>query len=1662
MPTVAELMTPHADRVTPSATLADAAALMVSTKTSSVIVVDRDKAIGIITESDMLHAMRQHSDHSLPVTAIMTAPVHTVSPDCDFREAYRDAARHGIRHMVVADAQGTPLGVVAETDIHRHLGLEFFRQLNNVDALMERNFPRLPASASLEEALAAMEVVHLTCVIVVDGKTPLGIVTEGDVVRLYLNGTGDPTLGEVMTSPIATIPADSPLADAAQRMLDSGFRHLAVVDRNNHLVGLLTEHSLMRPLELEMIDDALAERIVSDTQIERSERYQRALLDNFPYLVWLKDTESRFLTVNRHFARAVNAPDSDALIGKCDLDYFPDLLAGNYRADDFNVIASSESQYRIEQIPLKGHLVWHETYKAPVHDSEGRIIGTVGFARDISQSKRAEEATLMRNAALAGLIRGERLENLLELIALATEADLPGLVCSILLVTDDGQHLRLGAAPSLPEAAQQMLDGIAIGEGVGASGTAAFRQTRVEINNVFTDPKGANFRQFAESAGVCGGWAEPIFGSQGKLIGTFAAYHKEAFLPDHEQQTQLNLASQMAAMIIQHQRNAQTLEASLNTFQGIFNSTSEAIFVVDTTGHALDVNLGAEKLSGYSRRFLIGKHYADMAAPGLNDLDMIAGKLANTFAGVPESFEYWGRNSAGQVFPFSVRLHPGAYFGRSVVIATALDISDAKAAAQRLEIENELGRAMAAGVPRQALLATMLEMALRAPELDCGGIYSADSQSGDFHLLAHQGLSADFVEQVRQFPADSSQATLIRAGKVVCSCSASGAQCTDLNFVNQAQLAAEGIRCLLMLPIVLAGRPIACVNLAGKRASKISHATLIASQSLARLFAETLARLEAQEEARRQQENLSGLFNTLRDFFFVLDLQGNILHHNEAVSTLLGYAPGSLLSQPMAMLHPPENHPFAQQIIAEMVAGTRSSCSQPILRTDGSRIMVETRIVLGLWNSQPALFGISQDISERLHAEQSQRLAASVFDNAHEGIMVTDPRGTIVEVNGTFSELTGYARDEAVGQNADLLKSGHHDANFYQDMWATIRSKGYWRGEVWNRKKSGEVFVELLTISTVRDANEQISHFVAIFSDITLIKQHQQRLEHLAHFDALTQLPNRMLLADRLQLAMAQTERDQKMLAVCYLDLDGFKPVNDLYGHATGDRLLVEVAQRLRQCVRGGDTVARLGGDEFVLLFADVSDVHECDHVTSRVLAALSAPFSIAGDGICISASIGVTLYPIDGSDADTLLRHADQAMYTAKQAGRNRYHLFDPESDRRARARRDEVSRIRQALNNQEFVLHYQPKVNMREGRVFGAEALIRWQHPEHGLLAPAHFLPSIEGSEMDIRIGEWVLEEALCQLERWQNQGLSMVLSVNISGTHLQSGGFVDKLASLLDAHPQVPPDCLELEILETAALDDMAAAAEIFSACRKLGVSFALDDFGTGYSSLTYFRRLPAETLKIDQSFIRDMLDDPEDMAIVEGVIGLTKAFKRKVIAEGVETPEHGMVLLQLGCDLAQGFGIAHPMPGSDFPAWTKAFQPHGLWSSITAFQWSREDLPMLVVEIDHARWMQRLEAFLADESGQTSAPADNHRNCRFGHWYYSPKGQRYADLANFATIEVVHTRVHQLAHELIGLKSAGDHQLIAHLLDELRVASASLIENIQIIQAEVLLSTPRNSH
>jgi diguanylate cyclase (GGDEF)-like protein len=493
-------------------------------------------------------------------------------------------------------------------------------------------------------------------------------------------------------------------------------------------------------------------------------------------------------------------------------------------------------------------------------------------------------------------------------------------------------------------------------------------------------------------------------------------------------------------------------------------------------------------------------------------------------------------------------------------------------------------------------------------------------------------------------------------------------------------------------------------------------------------------------------------------------------------------------------------------------------------------------------------------------------------------------------------------------------------------MWQTIRAEGSWMGEVINRRKGGEVYSEHLTISTVKDAQDQPLRYVALFSDITERKKQERRLVRIAHYDALTGLPNRVLLSDRLRQAMAHSNRAEQRLAVLFLDLDGFKSVNDQYGHEAGDQLLIELSQRMRSALRENDTLSRIGGDEFVAVLAGVTSANACIPLLDRLIQSAAKPLDYNGNTLHVSASIGVTVYPQRVEvDAEQLMRQADQAMYQAKVAGKNRYHFFDVTHDNDVRNRHEQLQHIKAGLGANEFVLFYQPKVNMRSGELLGLEALIRWRRPYEGLIAPGDFLPYLQGHPMALDLGRWVLDAALGQLSAWGRGGHHVAISVNIDPLHLQSKTFVQELQAKLEQHPDIHPGQLELEVLESGALDDVSQVSDVIRRCRALGVRFALDDFGTGYSSLNHLRHLPIQTIKLDQSFVRGMLDNADDLAILEGMIGLSVAFNRKLIAEGVETRAHGELLLKLGCEGGQGFAIARPMPASEVWAWHQRWRP-----------------------------------------------------------------------------------------------------------------------------------------
>ena len=557
--------------------------------------------------------------------------------------------------------------------------------------------------------------------------------------------------------------------------------------------------------------------------------------------------------------------------------------------------------------------------------------------------------------------------------------------------------------------------------------------------------------------------------------------------------------------------------------------------------------------------------------------------------------------------------------------------------------------------------------------------------------------------------------------------------------------------------------------------------------------------------------------------------------------------------------------------------------------------------------------GVDSDPCEAARIDERQRLglAAQIFAHTSDGIVVTNLDGRIVDVNPAFSKITGYAREEVLGRNPRMMKSGRHDASYYGDMWRSLVTVGAWQGEVWDRRKSGEVYPKWLSINSIRDPNGSVTHYVGIFSDISCAKRSEEQVERTAHFDGITGLPNRLLFRERLRQAVARANLHESHLGVLFLDIDDFQRINDGLGHRTGDDLLTSVGGRVLALLRETDTVARLSEDEFGVVLPEVEDAASVAIVARKILDAFRDPFRLGDQDVFATASVGVALFPDDAGDVESLLRDADTAMYHAKQAGRNTYQFFSTEMHARASRHMTLECDLRQAIEREQFVLHYQPRIDVRTGAVCGFEALVRWQHPRLGLVAPARFIPLAEQTRLIVPVGDWVLRTACAQARAWVDLGLPPVpVAVNLSAHQFDRKGLARRIGDLLKQFGVLPGQ-LEIELTESIAMGDPESTIETLHDLRAMGVRAAIDDFGTGYSSLSYLKRLPIDALKIDRSFVRDLVVDPDDANIAKAIIGLAHNLRLRVIAEGVETEAQLEVLTEHGCDEVQGYLTGRPM-------------------------------------------------------------------------------------------------------------------------------------------------------
>ncbi len=1432
--------------------------------------------------------------------------------------------------------------------------------------IASRNVAALAPDNTLGEAAQRMAELRISSLLVADAAGhPLGIVTESTMLQALLDkAPHDTPLHKVMAAPVISVPADTSCLDAYHISLQHGIRHLAVVDTKNCLLGIVSETDFRLHINLRV----LAGYHHVTTVMQRS-----ALC-----LGRHEPLPDALRMMRLHHDNCVVVTEQEIPVGILTERDIVRLYSGTHQPDNLTVEAVMTTPVLTIPVHCTAHTAADRMLEARVRqlvvvDPQGKMVGLV-TEHDLTQVM--VHSVVEESASVDSLFLGTLINTIPDLVWLK-DADGKYLACNTRFEQFFGSraqeiagktdydfterqqadafrdHDRMAMAANQPtvneewvtfasDGHRELLETVKTpmrdrnGELIGVLGVARditerkrtedeLRQSIELIESVINaipdllfelDLDGRYINVWARDPAQLSNQREILLGhtvnemlpaaaaqvvmlalaeahangsSSGQVIMLELPHGKSWF----ELSTAAKLASgtdkphfiMLSRDITQRLASEANLRASEEKLRSLYEVSPMGIALTDMQGRYIEFNEAFRQICGYTREELnqldywelTPKEYADQEAAQLDS-------LSRTGYYGPYEKEYLRKD--GNRIPLRLNgmlIHDS--HGEPFIWSIVEDISASRQAAAILEASEARFRTLVENSP------------FCIHEVDLEGCLQSMNPAG----LQMLGLSSEAEILGRSYFSLVSTEDTPRIAALLQDALHGTPSHFEFSGAGESPLYFKSC----FIPI------------------RNSEARVIRLMGIT----EDISERKRTEDALRQREEIfSAIVNQAADSIVLIDTETlAFAEFNQMAHESLGYTRAEFsalrVSDIQAQLSPEQIRQRMQQSLANSADIVFETLHR---RKDGSLRETEVRSRPIRIHGKQYVSGIWSDITQRKRDEQALRITASVFDTTHEAILITDAENIIMDVNPAFSRITGYSRAEVLGRNPKLLSSGHQDAAFYQLMWKSLKENKAWRGEIWNRRKSGEVYAELLSISSICDSAGQVQRYVAVFSDITRLKDHEAELSRIANYDALTGVPNRRLLADRLRQAIAHAKRNHKTLAICYLDLDGFKDVNDRYGHEAGDKLLIDIAHRLQEELRAGDTLARLGGDEFVVLLNDMTREQECFQILERILHIIAAPVSIGKHRVSVSASIGVTFYPSENDDGDTLLRHADQAMYVAKQTGKNRYHVFDSAHDQRVRALYDARTRILDGLEQGEFELYYQPKIELATGSLIGVEALLRWHHPERGLLLPAEFLPLAEGSDLEIQIGNWVLEQAMSQLDAWHRAGLDIEVSINISAYHLQSPDFVSTLEYKLIKHPDLPRNQLQIEILETAALENISQSAETIDACRRLGIRFALDDFGTGFSSLTYLRKLSAETIKIDQSFVRGILTDEDDLAIVQGIVALAKGFGRKTVAEGIEATELIQKLIEVGCIYGQGFGISQPMPAKDFMKWQEERQ------------------------------------------------------------------------------------------------------------------------------------------
>lgn len=775
------------------------------------------------------------------------------------------------------------------------------------------------------------------------------------------------------------------------------------------------------------------------------------------------------------------------------------------------------------------------------------------------------------------------------------------------------------------------------------------------------------------------------------------------------------------------------------------------------------------------------------------------------------------------------------------------------------------------------------------------------------------------------------------------------------------------------------------------------------------------------------EKNWQQLVAALAHGVIIINHEGVILYANETAADLFGRTSSGLIGENFLF-------PIAANEIQEI----------EILKPDSKLLIAEMQVKLGAWNHNPAWIISLRDITQQKLKVEQLEIASRVFNHAHEGIMVTDANLKLIDINPSLTKMLGYTKQELLGKNPSILKSNRNTPQFYHKMWSSIAETGGWQGEIWEKHKVGTLIPVFLTISTVKNQDNEITNYIGFCNDLILQKKQQAKISHMKYYDSLTNLPNQNFLSENLELLMSAVHKTGKKIVVIYISIDGLnkKEIDSVLTNKDKNTIIIAAANRISNALQNCVFIAHITYNAFVAVYENINTIINIVPQVQHLIRELLLPCEMTKNYEKLSVNIGITSYPDEQvCFAEELIRQAYLAAYEAKLTGENQYKFFDNALEKQKIEYNQQIIDIRHAIAENQLVVYYQPKINMRTGKVLGAEALLRLQHPQRGLLAPANFLPNIQNHPVSIEIGEWVLHEVLNQIEKWLSINLEIPVSINITPHHLQQANFISNLKNILAQHPKVNSHLIELEILETEVMENIDTVKKIINECKKIGILFSLDDFGTGYSTLAYLKELPANRVKLDQTFVRDIMHKPENITILKACITMCKSLRRDIIAEGVETALHGKLLLYLGCNEGQGYAISRAISAESFLVWLKYWSLLPEWEMTTAN--IKEGKILMNAVIGHFSSVELIKQSVMKEVLCLFGSSSN--SCSLGRWF-----TRQIKLAKNTTelerLELMHNEIHMQAKDIIELLYLGNKAQSFKQLEKLESLSIKLLNEL----------------